>query len=142
GNAHPFPSSVDVAHFAKARETLSEPADQSVIPRPRIGFHGVLDERFDTDLIAELADLEPEWQLILIGPVVKIDPSALPRRDNIHYLGGKDYSELPAYLSGWDVAMMPFAKNESTRFISPTKTPEYLAGGRAVVSTSITDVVR
>src|SRR5690606_29468084 len=76
------------------------------------------------------------------GPVVKIDPALLPQRDNIHYLGGKTYDELPQYLAGWDVAIMPFALNESTRFISPTKTHEYLAGGRTVVSTPITDRVR
>src|SRR5690606_35007825 len=102
----------------------------------------VLDERLDTALLEGLADLRPDWHLVLIGPVVKIDVAGLPRRPNIHYLGGKDYHSLPAYLGGWDVALMPFARNESTRFISPTKTPEYLAGGRAVVSTPITDVVR
>jgi UDP-galactopyranose mutase len=74
--------------------------------------------------------------------VVKIAAEDLPKRGNIHYLGGKTYQQLPAYLSGWDVALMPFAMNESTEFISPTKTPEYLAGGKPVVSTPIRDVVR
>lgn len=141
-NVHFFPSSVDVAHFAKAREPLPEPADQENIPHPRLGFHGVLDERLDIDLLARLADLRPDWHFVLIGPVVKIEPGCLPQRQNIHYLGGKTYDALPAYLAGWDVAIMPFARNASTQFISPTKTPEYLAGGRAVVSTRITDVVR
>jgi len=141
-NIHPFPSSVDVAHFAKARQsTLAEPSDQAQIPRPRLGFFGVLDERFDRDLVAGVAALRPEWQIVLVGPVVKVDPASLPRASNIHYLGQKRYEELPAYLAGWDVALLPFARNEATRFISPTKTPEYLAGGRPVVSTSITDVV-
>jgi glycosyltransferase involved in cell wall biosynthesis len=141
-NIHPFPSSVDVEHFASARANDGgEPADQSPIPHPRIGFFGVLDERLDRDLIAGIAALRPDWHLVLLGPVVKIDPSALPQADNIHYLGQKSYGELPRYLSGWDVAMLPFARNEATRYISPTKTPEYLAGGRPVVSTSITDVV-
>jgi UDP-galactopyranose mutase len=141
-NVHAFPSSVDVVHFAQARRKLREPADQVAIPRPRMGFYGVLDERFDVDLIDEVAAMRPDWQIVLVGPVVKIDPAILPQRDNIHYLGGKTYSELPLYLAGWDVALMPFALNESTRYISPTKTPEYLAAGRAVVSSPIADVVR
>jgi UDP-galactopyranose mutase len=141
-NVHPFPSSVDVAHFRTARTLKNEPADQSEIPRPRIGYAGVIDERLDIDLIRGVAEARPDWQLVLIGPVVKIDPETLPRLPNIHYLGGKAYKDLPNYLSGWDVAMMPFARNDATRFISPTKTPEYLAAGRRVVSTSIRDVVR
>jgi glycosyltransferase involved in cell wall biosynthesis len=140
-NAHPVPSSVDIAHFAAARNSLPQPADQASIGHPRLGFFGVIDERFDIDLVAELARQRPDWQIVLIGPVVKIDPQTLPRQTNIHYLGPKDYSQLPAYLSGWDVALMPFAINESTRFISPTKTPEYLAGGCPVVSTPIRDVI-
>ncbi|MCC4613462.1 glycosyltransferase family 1 protein [Xanthomonas campestris pv. esculenti] len=142
GNAHAFPSSVDVAHFAAARAPQPEPADQAGIAHPRLGFYGVIDERFDVALLRSLAAQRPHWQFVMIGPVVKIDPSELPRADNIHYLGGKTYDELPAYLSGWDVALMPFAMNASTRFISPTKTPEYLAGGCPVVSTPIHDVVR
>lgn len=141
-NAHAVPSSVDLVHFGSARQSLSEPADQADIAHPRLGFFGVIDERFDVALVDELARQRPQWQIVLIGPVVKIDPAMLPRHPNIHYLGSKDYSQLPAYLAGWDVALMPFALNESTRFISPTKTPEYLAGGCAVVSTPITDVVR
>ena len=139
---HAFPSSIERAHFAQARGPLAEPGDQAALPRPRLGFFGVLDERFDTELLDSMAAARPDWQFVMIGPVVKIDPAALPRRANIHYLGGKSYAELPAYLAGWDVALMPFAMNESTRFISPTKTPEYLAAGRPVVSTPIRDVVR
>ena len=141
-NIHPFPSSVDVPHFARAREPLADPADQSDIPHPRVGFFGVIDERMDLALLAELADQRPDLQLVMIGPVAKIAPDSLPRRPNLHWLGSKAYRELPAYLAGWDVAMLPFARNAATRFISPTKTPEYLAAGRPVVSTSITDVVR
>jgi glycosyltransferase involved in cell wall biosynthesis len=140
-NIHAFPSSIDQSHFAKARVRTEEPLDQSRIPAPRIGFYGVLDERLNLELVAKMAEQKPDWNFIFIGPVVKIDPSTLPKRNNIHYLGGKSYDQLPAYLSGWDVAMMPFAKNASTRYISPTKTPEYLAGGKPVVSTSIADVV-
>ena len=141
-SVHPFPSSVDRAHFAKAHETVAEPADQIAIKGPRLGFYGVIDERMDLELLASLADARPDWSLVMLGPVVKIDPADLPQRPNIHYLGGKTYDELPAYLGGWDVALMPFAINESTKFISPTKTPEYLAGGKPVVSTPITDVIR
>ena len=141
-NIHPFPSSVDKAHFEKARAGLPTPADQAAIPEPRLGFYGVVDERMDLELIAALAEAHPEWSVVIVGPIVKIDEASLPRRANLHYLGGKSYDELPAYLAGWDVALMPFAINESTRFISPTKTPEYLSAGRPVVSTPITDVVR
>lgn len=141
-NVHPFPSSVDRAHFGQARAMDAQPDDQVHLSRPRFGFYGVVDERMDLDLLAALADAHPEWSIVIVGPVVKIDPADLPVRANLHYLGGKGYEELPAYLGGWDVALMPFAINESTKFISPTKTPEYLAGGRPVVSTPITDVIR
>jgi len=140
-NVYLFPSSIDKTHFEKARIPQDEPADQAPIPHPRFGFYGVLDERLHISLIAEAAALRPDWQFILIGPVVKIDPGLLPAKDNIHYPGKKNYGDLPAYLAGWDVAILPFALNESTRFISPTKTPEYLAGGVPVISTSIADVV-
>lgn len=137
-----FPSSIDAAHFKQARNIAQEPADQKLIARPRLGYYGVIDERIDVKLLGEVANLRPDWQFVMIGPVVKISEEDLPRLKNIHYLGGKDYRELPAYLSGWDVALMPFALNESTKYISPTKTPEYLAAGCPVVSTAIRDVVR
>lgn len=139
---HAFPSSIDYAHFAQARNPAHEPEDQASIPHPRVGFAGVIDERMNLELLDGIASLRPDIQFIMIGPVVKISESSLPRRANIHYLGGRSYRDLPDYLAGWDAAMMPFAHNESTRFISPTKTPEYLAAGKPVVSTSITDVVR
>jgi UDP-galactopyranose mutase len=141
-SVHPFPSSVDVAHFATARQAAGEPADQAGLPGPRLGFYGVIDERMDLGLIASVADARPDWTLVMIGPVVKLDPAALPQRPNIHYLGGKQYDELPGYAAGWNVALMPFAINAATRFISPTKTPEYLAAGLPVVSTPISDVIR
>ncbi|MBD0284551.1 MAG: glycosyltransferase family 1 protein [Flavisolibacter sp.] len=137
----PFPSSIDKEHFAQARNILNDPLDQKNIPHPRFGFYGVIDERLDIELIGEVAKAKPDWQFIIIGPVVKIDPQSLPRLSNIHYLGGKNYKELPHYLAGWDVAMIPFAMNESTRFISPTKTPEYLAAGKPVISAPIRDVI-
>jgi UDP-galactopyranose mutase len=137
-----FPSSVDVAHFAKARCPQPDPEDQRPIARPRLGFFGVIDERLDLSLLDAIAAARPEWQLVILGPTVKIDPATLPRRPNIHYLGMKTYESLPAYLAGWDAALLPFAMNDATRFISPTKTPEYLAAGCGVVSTPIRDVVR
>jgi glycosyltransferase involved in cell wall biosynthesis len=141
-NIHPFPSSVDVEHFSRARRCAGDPADQAAIAHPRLGFFGVIDERMDLALLDGVAAARPEWQIVLLGPVVKIDPATLPARPNIHYLGSKRYEELPEYVAGWDVALLPFARNEATRFISPTKTPEYMAAGRPVVSTSIRDVVR
>ena len=141
-NVYAFPSSIDKMHFAQARTLIQDPDDQVNIPHPRLGFFGVLDERMDLDLLDGIAAARPDWHLVIIGPVVKIEPEVLPRRHNIHYLGAKAYKDLPAYIAGWDVAFLPFARNESTRFISPTKTPEYLAAGKPVVSTSIRDVVR
>ena len=139
---HPFPSAVDTAHFAAARQGLREPADQARIAGTKLGFYGVIDERIDLALLDAVAAARPDWQFVMIGPVVKIDPATLPRRANIHWLGARRYDELPSYLSGWSVALMPFAINAATRFISPTKTPEYLAAARPVVSTPIVDVVR
>ncbi len=140
-NIHAMPSSIDHKHFARARILQTDPPDQIQIPRPRLGFFGVIDERLDVDLLAKLAEIKPDWQFVMIGPVVKIDPISLPNHHNIHYLGKKDYQELPSYLGSWDCAIMPFARNEATEFISPTKTPEFLAAGRPVVSTPIRDVV-
>lgn len=141
-SVHAFPSSIDVGHFAAARaEGRAEPADQAGIPGPRFGFFGVIDERMDIDLVQQVAALRPEWHFVMLGPVVKIDPASLPRAPNIHWLGGKDYKDLPDYIGGWDAGFMPFAINEATRYISPTKTPEFLAAGVPVVSTPVTDVV-
>jgi UDP-galactopyranose mutase len=141
-SVYPFPSSVDVKHFASARKITDEPADQAAIPHPRLGFYGVIDERLDIELLQSIADARPDFHWVILGPVVKIDPETLPKRTNIHYLGSKKYDELPAYIAGWDVALLLFARNDATKFISPTKTPEYLAAGKPVVSTSIKDVVR
>jgi glycosyltransferase involved in cell wall biosynthesis len=142
GNAYLFPSSIDYEHFAAARQAQVDPDDQAAIPHPRIGFYGVLDERLDQELLREVAAARPAWHFVLIGPVVKIRDKELPRAVNLHYLGLKNYAELPRYLANWDVAMLPFARNASTKFISPTKTPEYLAAGKPVVSTPIQDVVK
>jgi UDP-galactopyranose mutase len=141
-SVHSFPSSIDVSHFGKARTMTSDPTDQADIPHPRLGFFGVIDERLDIELLDALARGRSDWHFVMIGPVVKIHPRSLPKHRNIHYLGGKKYDELPSYLANWDLALLLFARNESTRFISPTKTPEYLAAGKPVISTSIRDVVR
>lgn len=140
-DARLFQSGVDTEHFRPARSALPDPADQRGIPHPRLGFYGVLDERLDLELLADLARARPDWHVVLVGPLAKIQRSDLPQAPNVHWLGPKQYSELPAYLANWDVALMPFALNEATRYISPTKTPEYLAGGCPVVSTPVADVV-
>ena len=137
-----FPSSIDREHFARARQALPEPEDQARIPRPRLGYFGVIDERMDFDLLVSIADARPHWQLVLVGPFAKLEQEQIPRRPNLHYLGQKPYADLPAYLCGWDAALLPFVRDRSTQYISPTKTPEYLAGGRPVVATPICDVVR
>src|SRR5436305_14501540 len=139
-NVHCFPSSVDAAHFAKATDPAIEAAEQRDLPRPRLGYFGVIDERIDLDLIAAAADARPDWQFVMVGPVVKIDPAALPKQPNIHYYGQQPYARLPEFLAGWDVALLPFARNDSTKFISPTKTLEYMAAEKPIVSTPITDV--
>ena len=142
-NVHCFPSSVDAAHFRLTRlggNEVSEAEDQAELPHPRLGFYGVIDERLDLDIIDRLAGEHPDWQIVLVGPVVKIDPARLPRKPNIHYFGQRSYEELPRYLAGWDVCLLPFARNEATKFISPTKTLEYMAAELPIVSTPITDV--
>lgn len=142
-NVHCFSSSVDAAHFRltnRAGHRVSEAEDQAELPHPRLGFYGVIDERLDLEIVAALAAAHSEWQIILLGPVVKIDPARLPRRPNIHYLGQRSYEELPRYLAGWDVCLLPFARNDATKFISPTKTLEYMAAELPIVSTPITDV--
>ncbi len=139
---HCSPSSIDAAHFRGARGGgAAEAADQAGIPHPRIGFFGVIDERMDAGLVGALAAARPDWSFVMVGPVVKVEEASLPRLPNLHWLGGRKYAELPAYLAGWDAGFMPFARNESTRFISPTKTPEFLAAGLPVVSTPVADVV-
>jgi UDP-galactopyranose mutase len=139
-NVHCFPSSVDVDHFRRGRPGHPTAPEIAALPRPRLGFFGVIDERFDPTLIDALAQAHPEWQIVLVGPVVKIDPETLPRYENVHYLGSRTYEELPELMAGWDVCLLPFALNDATRFISPTKTLEYMAAEHPIVSTPIRDV--
>ena len=137
-NVHCYPSAVDERHFAPAGRP--EPEELRGIPHPRLGFYGVIDERFDAVFVAELARELQDWHLIFVGPTAKIDPAMLPFAQNIHYLGMRAYGELPALLEHWDAALLPFALNDATRFISPTKTLEYLAARTPVISTAIADV--
>ena len=139
---HCFPSSVDVQHFARAGDASIEPSAQAALPHPRLGFYGVIDERLDLTLIDALARAHADWQIVLVGPVVKIDPATLPRGPNIHYFGQQPYERLPEFLAGWSVCLLPFALNDATRFISPTKTLEYMAAGKPIVSTAIRDVAQ
>lgn len=136
-----FPSSVDLVHFEQARDRNNYHPLHDLIPHPRLGYYGVIDERMDFDLITCLAETHPEWQIILVGPVIKINPELLPRHSSIHYLGQQPYKALPQFLAGWDVCLLPFALNESTQFISPTKTLEYMAAELPIVSTAIHDVI-
>jgi len=138
-DVHCFPSSVDREHF-RPREGREDPPSQASIPRPRLGYFGLIDERLDLELLAAVADDRPDWQIIMLGPVVRIDPGSLPLRRNIHWMGMQSYEELPDFVAGWDVCLLPFALGASTRFISPTRTLEYLAAERPVVSTPLLDV--
>jgi glycosyltransferase involved in cell wall biosynthesis len=140
-----LPSAVDASHYAMTHAAgdvaaMERAAALQPAASPRLGFFGVIDERLDLDLVACLADADPKWQIVMVGPVVKIDPAALPRRANLYWLGQQRYAMLPQLVAGWDVCLMPFALNESTEFISPTKTLEYMAAGKPVVSTPIHDV--
>lgn len=139
-NVHCFPSSVDASHFVPAMDRANSHPAHKDIPGPRLGFYGVIDERFDVNLIGKVADAHTQWQIVLVGPVVKIDPASLPQRSNIHYLGPQPYEALPHFLAGWDVCLLPFARNESTRFVSPAKTLEYMAAELPIVSTPVADV--
>jgi len=141
-NCHRLDSGVDVDHFARAlRPDTPVPPAVAMLPRPILGFYGVLDERLDFDTIRALAAADPQWQIVLVGPVTKISPDSLPRAANLHYPGPAAYDELPGYVKAFDVCLIPFAQSEATRFLSPTKTLEYLAAGKPVVSSPIPDVI-
>jgi UDP-galactopyranose mutase len=141
-NIHLFPSGVEIAHFARAASpTMPRPSDIAQMSGPIIGYFGVIDERMDMPVVSDLASSHPEWNVVMLGPVVKIDPNELPKAPNLHFLGMKDYQELPSYLAFFDVALVPFAINEATRYLSPTKTLEYLAAGKPVVAAPIADIV-
>ena len=141
-NCHSYGCGVDVRHFGKARSPEAVlPADIAALPGPRLGYFGVVDERMDYELLDALAAAHPEWSVVIIGPSCKVDPAKFPQRTNLHWLGGRDYDQLPLYVKGLDVCLMPFAINEATEFINPTKALEYMATARPIVSTRIEDVV-
>jgi len=141
-NVHCFPSSVDELHFSKALKNISIPATIGDLPAPIVGYYGVIDERIDLELLEKTARKLPGVSFVMIGPLAKIEESDLPRAANLHYLGMKTYNELPYYLRAFDIAMMPFALNDATKYISPTKTLEYMAAKKPIISTKIMDVVR
>ncbi|HKB70781.1 MAG TPA: glycosyltransferase [Thermoanaerobaculia bacterium] len=141
-NVHFFGCGVDFDHFHRAAGEIEVAADLRAIPAPRLGYVGVIDERLDYPLIESLARENPDWSLAFVGPVAKVDAASLPRAQNLHYLGARDYADLPSYLAGFQVCLMPFAMNDASRFINPTKTLEYLASARPVLSTPVRDVVR
>lgn len=141
-NVYCFPSSVDESHFAQALNGIEIPADIANLQSPVVGYFGVIDERIDLKLLHETALKLPKVSFVMIGPLAKIDEADLPKEENIYYLGMRSYNELPNYLKGFDIAMMPFAINDATKYISPTKTLEYMAAGKPIISTKITDVVR
>jgi glycosyltransferase involved in cell wall biosynthesis len=141
-NVHFFGCGVDVAHFASARSAdLALPCEIAALEEPVIGYYGVIDERVDYDLLCRLAEALPHVALVMVGPVVKVEPAELPQAPNIHWLGQRQYAELPAHVKGFDVCLMPFALNEATEYINPTKTLEYMAAGKPIVSTAVSDVV-
>ncbi len=141
-NCFCFGCGVDHEHFGKAQTgDLPVPAELRDLAGPIFGYIGVVDERIDYDLLAKLAD-STSGDVVMVGPVTKVDPAQFPQRPNLHWLGGRDYAQLPSYAKGFDVCLMPFAMNDATRFINPTKALEYMATGRPIVSTPIRDVVR
>lgn len=139
-NVHSLPSSVDKEHFAAVGPGIDHP-EQAMLARPRFGFFGLIDQRFDPVAVSLLADAHREWQIVLVGPIANIDLRSLPRRPNIHYMGERPYAELPQFISGWDVCLLPFAVNAATRFVSPAKVLEYMAAGKPIVTTALPDVV-
>jgi hypothetical protein len=146
-NLHCLPNAVDAAHFAPANldgdDVESAVADElhRGMPHPRLGFFGAIDERLDLELVAALADQRPDWQIVMVGPVVAIASTTLPQRPNIRWVGLQRHEALPHLMSHWDVCLLPLALDESTRFASPASTLEYLAGGKPVISTPIRDVI-
>lgn len=142
GNVHVLGCGVDAAHFGRARSSSTPvPHDVAALSGPIFGYVGVIDERLDYALLAALATSRPDASLVMVGPAVKVSPDALPQAPNIHWLGQRPYDALPGYMKAFDVCLMPFAMNEATEYINPTKTLEYMAAGKPIVSTPVADVV-
>jgi glycosyltransferase involved in cell wall biosynthesis len=133
---------VDYEHFRRASEDATPVAPElRDIPRPILGFHGLLADWVDLELIAELARKRPDWSIVLIG---RVDTDLTPLRElhNVHLLGHRPYSRLPEYLRGFDVALLPFVCNELTRNANPLKLREYLAAGLPVVAAPLPEIAR
>lgn len=141
-NVHFFGCGVDAQHFSAARDPRTTIPADAQFGSPVAGYFGVIDERLDYHLIRALAEAYPDLSIVMVGPTAKVDPEELPRASNIHWLGQRSYEELPRYVKGFDVCLMPFALNEATEYINPTKTLEYMAAGKPIVSTAVADVVR
>lgn len=142
-NVHYFGCGVDIHHFGRARLPETEIADElKNLSSPIAGYFGVIDERLDYELIAKLAQAKPDWTFVMVGPIVKVNPASLPQAANLKWLGQRDYKDLPRYLKAYDVCLMPFALNEATQYINPTKTLEYMAGNKPILSTAVVDVVK
>jgi glycosyltransferase involved in cell wall biosynthesis len=141
-NTHFFGTGVDCEHFGKAmtRELKVAPEIANFGSAPVLGYFGVIDERIDYELLEKLADARADWHVVMVGPTAKVDPATFPKRDNLHFIGGRPYAQLPALTKGFSVAMMPFALNAATEYINPTKALEYMAAGRPVVSTALDEV--
>lgn len=140
-NVHCIPSSVDLPHFSQSLDRGLAHQSQLGLRSPRMGYFGVIDERFDMGLLKEIADARPQWDVVIVGPMLNIAPSALPSNPNIHYMGKANYYELPRYLAAWNVCLMPFALKPCTSLLSPVKVLEYMAAKLPIVSTAINDVV-
>jgi glycosyltransferase involved in cell wall biosynthesis len=141
-NCHFYGCGVESEHFGQARAAhTAVPAELAVLPKPVLGYFGAVDERMDYELLARLAAANPGWSVVMIGPVIKVEADSLPRRPNLHWLGQRAYADLPAFAKGFDLCLMPFALNEATAFINPTKALEYMAAGREIISTAVPDVV-
>ena len=140
-NSHFYGTGVDIAHFGIARSsTLAVAPEIAALRGPVLGYFGVVDERIDYELLAALADADPKWHIVMVGPTTKVDPASFPKRPNLHFIGGRAYAQLPALTKGFSVCLMPFARNEATEYINPTKALEYMAAGRPVVSTALDEV--
>ncbi|MEO7699805.1 MAG: glycosyltransferase [Opitutus sp.] len=140
-NSHFYGTGVDIAHFGSARSSaLAVAPEIAELRGPVLGYFGVVDERIDYDLLAALADADPKWHVVMVGPTTKVDPATFPKRPNLHFIGGRAYAQLPTLTKGFSVCLMPFARNEATEYINPTKALEYMAAGRPVVSTALDEV--
>ncbi len=141
-NVHFYGCGVDAEHYRKARLAETELPNEVVnLPKPIFGYFGVIDERLDYALLTQLAREMPHASIVMVGPFAKVEKQSLPNLPNIHWLGQRSYADLPALVKSFNVCLMPFALNEATQYVNPTKTLEYMAAGKPVVSTAVPDVL-